>query len=385
MRRALRLAATAATILSFSAQIIGAESLALLAGPSAARQLMPPPASFKPTPVEPAALPAAAPLVAPPAAWGYYVLAAGEIALESAVSARRQARLRWSRLARGAGSQAGGLIREVEEAFSFEDPASADVLAPIDLPSAAGPVVQRIAEPAAPAAELMPAPGKPIEQAQAVRLESALKAEPLPLPTAPPELKEQGTLEIRQEEFADKVLGSATPVLVMFDAARNCHCAEAELLQLRRQWHGDPAVFSLNAQDSPALARKYGVNGHATVLLFKGGGLVKKADAADMERRVMARHGGKYDSADMKAELAAFAKPAHKISVYSTVWCPHCRDAKKYLADRGFAFEVRDIEKDPMADMEYRALHGRGVPLVVIDGTPVTGFVPEAFDRLLKD
>ncbi|MDX6769516.1 MAG: glutaredoxin domain-containing protein [Elusimicrobiota bacterium] len=76
-------------------------------------------------------------------------------------------------------------------------------------------------------------------------------------------------------------------------------------------------------------------------------------------------------------------KPAARVELYATSWCPACRAAREYFGDKGVAFEEYDVEKDPQAGQRFLALGGNGVPLVVIDGTPVKGFAPKAFDALL--
>ncbi len=114
--------------------------------------------------------------------------------------------------------------------------------------------------------------------------------------------------KVAQAGFDAKVLQSATPVLVMFDIAPQCGCAESELRELSRQWNGKIGVVTMNAVDSPELGAKYGDPKDAIVLLFKDGRLVKRADAAEMERAIMSRHGGKYDSGEMKSALEDFVR-----------------------------------------------------------------------------
>ena len=116
--------------------------------------------------------------------------------------------------------------------------------------------------------------------------------------------------DVRQTDFEAQVLRASTPVLVMFDIAPQCGCAEEELGQLREQWKGGVAVYTMNAVDSPALAARYGVDKDAMVLLFDKGRLVKSENAARMEERVKSRHGGEYSSDGMKAELEYFVRHA---------------------------------------------------------------------------
>lgn len=58
------------------------------------------------------------------------------------------------------------------------------------------------------------------------------------------------------------------------------------------------------------------------------------------------------------------------IKMYTTAWCPDCRMAKMYLAEKGIDYEEIDIEKTPQAaDVVMRANNGkRKVPTLDIDG-----------------
>ncbi len=126
MKKIARLACLWTVMFSFTAQTTGAASLAMIGAPTAARNMMPPPSmqALQSVPVKAAA----APKVEPPAEWGFYVLAFGEIAVEEFLSGRDWVRSAWrlpSELATTAWSNAKNI---------FRDPAPAEnIFAPIDL------------------------------------------------------------------------------------------------------------------------------------------------------------------------------------------------------------------------------------------------------------
>jgi glutaredoxin 3 len=65
-----------------------------------------------------------------------------------------------------------------------------------------------------------------------------------------------------------------------------------------------------------------------------------------------------------------------RISVYGTDWCGFCEAAKSLLEQRGIPYEDIDISCDPAFRQRVFDLSGRWtVPLVVIDGRPVGGYV----------
>ena len=64
-----------------------------------------------------------------------------------------------------------------------------------------------------------------------------------------------------------------------------------------------------------------------------------------------------------------------KIVMYPTPWCRDCRDAKKFLSERGVPFEEVDIEQRPEAARIVMDLNDgmRKVPTLDVEGTIVSG------------
>lgn len=79
---------------------------------------------------------------------------------------------------------------------------------------------------------------------------------------------------------------------------------------------------------------------------------------------------------------------AKKIVVYTTPWCRDCKAAKRFLVERGIAYEEVDIETHPeAADIVMRLNDGmRKVPTLDIEGTMVSGddFNAARFERDLR-
>jgi len=66
-----------------------------------------------------------------------------------------------------------------------------------------------------------------------------------------------------------------------------------------------------------------------------------------------------------------------RVTLYSTDWCGYCKQAKRFLDQKGIPFKEFDIEKDTEARKAYEALGGRGIPLLDVNGTLIRGFEPE--------
>ena len=72
-----------------------------------------------------------------------------------------------------------------------------------------------------------------------------------------------------------------------------------------------------------------------------------------------------------------------RITLYSTRRCPHCRQLKQWLRQRGLRFQEFDIEHNARAFKEFQRLGGRGVPVLLLNGQRVDGFDPKRLQRLL--
>lgn len=78
-----------------------------------------------------------------------------------------------------------------------------------------------------------------------------------------------------------------------------------------------------------------------------------------------------------------------EVIVYSSQWCPDCREAKRFLAKHNISYREIDIEKDPRAAAEVIERTGkRAIPQFVINGAwvqpyrPGEGFLYEEMSRL---
>lgn len=66
------------------------------------------------------------------------------------------------------------------------------------------------------------------------------------------------------------------------------------------------------------------------------------------------------------------------VVLYATQWCGYCAKTREQLASDGVAYREVDIERDANGHATFKALGGRGVPLIDINGTLIHGFNPHA-------
>jgi len=79
---------------------------------------------------------------------------------------------------------------------------------------------------------------------------------------------------------------------------------------------------------------------------------------------------------------------AKKIVIYTTPWCGDCTVAKRFLGERGIAYEEVDIEQRPEAAEIVMSLNDgmRKVPTLDVEGTIVSGdkFNAARFEKDLR-
>ena len=73
------------------------------------------------------------------------------------------------------------------------------------------------------------------------------------------------------------------------------------------------------------------------------------------------------------------------VTVFSTVWCGVCKQAKGHLKARGVSFTEYDIEKNSYGKAEFKRLGGKGVPLILVGAQRMSGFSSDRLDKMLKD
>lgn len=63
------------------------------------------------------------------------------------------------------------------------------------------------------------------------------------------------------------------------------------------------------------------------------------------------------------------------VTVYSAVWCPDCREAKRFLAKHNIPYKEIDIQSPGAVEEIFKHTGKRAIPQFVIDGEWVQPYV----------
>ena len=112
-------------------------------------------------------------------------------------------------------------------------------------------------------------------------------------------------------------------------------------------------------------------------------------DPAPPPAPVQQSRGSNSPKSELRTAAPAPAKPTGKarfsgaIEMYITDWCPSCKVAEKYIASKNYPVVKYDIEKDKAAQLRYKELGGRGVPLILVGTNRMSGFSAQLLEQYL--
>lgn len=89
--------------------------------------------------------------------------------------------------------------------------------------------------------------------------------------------------------------------------------------------------------------------------------------------------------ADMAGADVAAAARAGDIRMLSSVTCPVCMRARRWLVAHAIPFDECYIERDAACRAEFERRGAGGTPLFVVRGRTLVGFDPKALREVLRD
>ena len=80
--------------------------------------------------------------------------------------------------------------------------------------------------------------------------------------------------------------------------------------------------------------------------------------------------------------LITSRKASTNVVMYSTTRCGYCKMAKRYFNKQKIPFAEYDVEKSSKGKKDFKALNGRGVPIILVGKRRMDGFSVASFEKL---
>lgn len=98
----------------------------------------------------------------------------------------------------------------------------------------------------------------------------------------------------------------------------------------------------------------------------------------------MASRMGATPTEEQLKALAASTQP-EDVLMYSAEWCPNCTQAKHWMDQYGFKYQICDIDKGAGCKQQLQSLGSEGVPYLIVKGHHIKdGFDSEEFIAALS-
>lgn len=72
------------------------------------------------------------------------------------------------------------------------------------------------------------------------------------------------------------------------------------------------------------------------------------------------------------------------VVLYGTSWCSYCKSARAYLRSHNIEFTDYDIETSEIAQKKFKALKGKGVPLIFVGKVRIDGYDEKTLEKALR-
>ena len=73
-----------------------------------------------------------------------------------------------------------------------------------------------------------------------------------------------------------------------------------------------------------------------------------------------------------------------KVVIYTAAWCGNCKKAEKYFRENHIPYTGYDVERSPTGRIDFKALGGTHVPVILIGKTRMNGFTASSFNKVYK-
>lgn len=92
-----------------------------------------------------------------------------------------------------------------------------------------------------------------------------------------------------------------------------------------------------------------------------------------------------YSGAEVSHDESLGATPAEQhpgVRMYSASWCGVCKQARSYFTRNHIPFTEYDVEQSDKGRRDFKALHGSGVPIILVGNQRMNGFDAGSFEAM---
>jgi thioredoxin 1 len=96
---------------------------------------------------------------------------------------------------------------------------------------------------------------------------------------------------VNEQDFQSEVLNATLPVMVDFTAVwcGPCKMVDPIVKQLAGEWEGKVKVLKCDADQNPNILMQYGIMGIPTIMLFKDGQMVERANGYQPKDKLVSK------------------------------------------------------------------------------------------------
>ncbi len=92
-----------------------------------------------------------------------------------------------------------------------------------------------------------------------------------------------------------------------------------------------------------------------------------------------------YSGAEVTQDDSLGSEPAVQhpmVRMYSASWCGVCKKARAYFEAQHIPFTEYDVERSDKGRRDFKALHGNGVPIILVGNQRMNGFDAASFQAM---
>ncbi|MBE9564337.1 MAG: glutaredoxin family protein [Proteobacteria bacterium] len=87
---------------------------------------------------------------------------------------------------------------------------------------------------------------------------------------------------------------------------------------------------------------------------------------------------------EFDSSLISTRKISKKVIMYGANWCGYCKKAKRYFVKNSIPYVEYDVETSTKGRKDFKALGGKGVPVILVGNQRLNGFSESSFEKIYQ-